>query len=111
MRPVNGPRQGLKPAGRQIEFLATKVVPPRGLGLIERPRLLNTVSKLPSKRLVVIKTPAGFGKTSLAIAWSGRLRQSGRRGTPLAHAHARDGPEAGSSTTRGDIPDLSPSGR
>jgi LuxR family transcriptional regulator, maltose regulon positive regulatory protein len=77
MRSVSGQREGLRPAGRQIEFLATKVVPPRGLGLIERPRLLDMVSQLPAKRLVVIKTPAGFGKTSLAISWSERLRQSG----------------------------------
>jgi len=35
------------------------------------------VSQLPAKRLVVVKTPAGFGKTSLAISWSERLRQSG----------------------------------
>ena len=61
----------------EFHFLAIKVVPPRGLGLIERPRLLDMVSQLPAKRLAVIKAPAGFGKTSLAAGWLKRLRQSG----------------------------------
>jgi len=65
------------PGGGELQFLATKVVPPRGLGLIERPRLFDMISQLPAKRLTVIKAPAGFGKTSLAIEWSERLRQGG----------------------------------
>ena len=68
MRSVNGPplRQDPTPGGGELQFLATKVVPPRGLGLIERPRLFDMISQLPAKRLIVIKAPAGFGKTSLA---------------------------------------------
>jgi LuxR family transcriptional regulator, maltose regulon positive regulatory protein len=65
------------PSGGELQFLATKVVPPRGLGLIERPRLFDMISQLPAKRLIVIKAPAGFGKTSLAIEWSERLRRGG----------------------------------
>ena len=53
--------------GKQLRFLATKVVPPRCPGLIDRPRLLAMASRLPAKRLAVIKAPAGFGKTSLAV--------------------------------------------
>jgi LuxR family maltose regulon positive regulatory protein len=34
------------------------------------------VSQLSGKRLAVIKAPAGFGKTSLAAAWSQKLQQS-----------------------------------
>jgi LuxR family maltose regulon positive regulatory protein len=49
--------------------------------LIDRPRLLAVASRLASKRLVVIKAPAGFGKTSLAASWSEWLQQ---RGSPVA---------------------------
>jgi LuxR family maltose regulon positive regulatory protein len=49
--------------GKQLQFLATKVVPPRCPGLIERPRLLDVTSQLSEKRLAVVKGPAGFGKT------------------------------------------------
>jgi LuxR family maltose regulon positive regulatory protein len=56
-------------------FISTKIVPPQCPGLIPRPRLLNLVSQLPNKRLAVIKAQAGFGKTSLAVAWAELLRQ------------------------------------
>jgi LuxR family maltose regulon positive regulatory protein len=61
----------------RLQFLATKVIPPPRLGLIDRPRLLAIASQLATKRLAVIKAPAGFGKTSLAVSWSDWLRQSG----------------------------------
>jgi LuxR family transcriptional regulator, maltose regulon positive regulatory protein len=63
--------------GKQFQFLATKVVPPRCHGLIERPRLLGMISQLSGKRLAVIKGPAGFGKTSLAAAWVQELQRDG----------------------------------
>src|SRR5258708_13273282 len=62
---------------KKLEFLAPKLVPPRCEGLIPRPRLLDMVSQLSEKRLAMIKAPAGFGKTSLAAAWSHGLQQSG----------------------------------
>ncbi len=62
---------------KQLHFLATKVIPPRCQGLIARPRLLGMASQLSGKRLAVIKAPAGFGKTSLAVAWLQGLQQSG----------------------------------
>ena len=62
---------------KQLPFLATKVVPPRCPGLIDRPRLLAMAAQLPAKRLAVIKAPAGFGKTSLASSWSEWLHQRG----------------------------------
>jgi LuxR family transcriptional regulator, maltose regulon positive regulatory protein len=62
---------------KQLYFLATKVVPPRCQGLIERPRLLDVTSQLSGKQLAVLKAPAGFGKTSLAATWLERIRQSG----------------------------------
>jgi LuxR family maltose regulon positive regulatory protein len=59
-------------------LLATKLLPPRlSTGLIDRPRLIELAAHAESKRLTVIKAPAGFGKTSLALAWLNRLRTSG----------------------------------
>jgi LuxR family maltose regulon positive regulatory protein len=63
--------------GKRFQFLATKLVPPRREGLIERPRLLGMTFQLAGKRLAVVKAPAGFGKTSLAAAWLQQLQQSG----------------------------------
>ena len=64
-------------ASKRPQTIATKVLPPRCVGLIERPRLLGLVTQVQAKRLSVIKAPAGFGKTSLAVAWADRLSQSG----------------------------------
>jgi LuxR family transcriptional regulator, maltose regulon positive regulatory protein len=59
-------------------FLATKVVPPHlPVDLIGRPRLIGLAKRAASKRLTVIKAPAGFGKTSLAVIWLDRLRANG----------------------------------
>jgi LuxR family maltose regulon positive regulatory protein len=69
------PPKGSTLAGKHLRFLATKVVPPRCQGLIERPRLLALTSQLSDKRLAVVKAPAGFGKTSLAATWLQRLQQ------------------------------------
>jgi len=71
------PHKSSGAGGKQLQFLAAKVVPPRCPGLIERPRFLAVVSQLSGKRLAVLKGPAGFGKTSLAVAWLERLQQSG----------------------------------
>ncbi len=64
-------------AGKHPQAIATKVLLPRCVGLVERPRLLELVSQVQTKRLSVIKAPAGFGKTSLAVAWANRLLQGG----------------------------------
>ena len=64
------------PARGQLPFLATKILPPRFAGLVERPRLLAILSELPDKRLGVIKAPAGFGKSSLAAALAENLEQN-----------------------------------
>ena len=74
MSAVSGP---LPPKdSKHLRFLATKVVPPRCQGLIERPRLLALTAQLSEKRLAVVKAPAGFGKTSLVATWLQRLQQS-----------------------------------
>ncbi|HUL86563.1 MAG TPA: LuxR C-terminal-related transcriptional regulator [Pseudolabrys sp.] len=69
--------KSLLPRDSRLQFLATKVILPRCAGLIERPRLFEKISQFRSKRLVLIKAPAGFGKTSLATAWAERLRRNG----------------------------------
>ena len=79
---INAARAALPPeisrlGGKRLPFLATKVVPPRCQGLIERPRLLGLAAQLSGKRLAVIKGPAGFGKTSLAAGWLQELQRGG----------------------------------
>jgi LuxR family maltose regulon positive regulatory protein len=69
------------PGGKRLPFLATKIVAPRSPGLIDRPRLLAMASQVPARRLAVIKAPAGFGKTSLAVSWS---EWFGQRGSSVA---------------------------
>ena len=64
-------------AGEHPQTIATKLLPPRCVGLIERPRLVELVTEVQSRRLSVVKAPAGFGKTSLAVEWVERLLQSG----------------------------------
>jgi len=60
------------------QFLATKTQRPRRApGLIDRPRLLDRLDQAPARRLTIIKGAAGFGKTSLAIAWAEKLQASG----------------------------------
>ena len=59
-----------------LPILVTKIQPPgRSSGLLDRPRLLALLPLLRSKQLTVIKAPAGFGKTSVAVAWAERLRE------------------------------------
>ncbi|MGF6732030.1 LuxR family maltose regulon positive regulatory protein [Paraburkholderia youngii] len=65
-------------AARPPVLLATKIYPPRlPAGLIDRPRLVCLAGEAENKRLTVIKAPAGFGKTSLALTWLERLRREG----------------------------------
>jgi LuxR family maltose regulon positive regulatory protein len=64
--------------GTPCLLLATKLLPPRlAAGLIDRPRLIELAAHAENRRLTVIKAPAGFGKTSLALAWFNQLRTSG----------------------------------
>jgi LuxR family maltose regulon positive regulatory protein len=57
----------------KTQLLATKILPPRcAPGLIDGPRLLDLVAQVETKQV------AGFGKTSLAVAWAERLQQSGK---------------------------------
>src|SRR5258707_5044673 len=68
---------GPLPARGQLPFLATKILPARFSGLVARPRLAAILSELPTKRLAVIKAPAGFGQRCLASACAEELGQGG----------------------------------
>jgi LuxR family maltose regulon positive regulatory protein len=60
------------------QFLATKTTRPRRPpGLIDRLRLLEELNQGQTRRLIIIKGAAGFGKTSLAITWAERLQAQG----------------------------------
>ncbi|WP_179404420.1 LuxR C-terminal-related transcriptional regulator [Burkholderia guangdongensis] len=73
------------PVNRPPVLVATKVFPPRlPAGLIDRPRLDRLAEQSEDKRLTVIKAPAGFGKTSLALTWLDRLRANGAQVAWLA---------------------------
>ncbi len=61
-----------------IHFLATKILPPRrARGTVERPRLAALADDIGERRLTLVKAPAGFGKTTLALAWADALRLAG----------------------------------
>src|SRR6266404_5897332 len=68
---------GEMPQSAHLPILVTKIQPP-GLssGLLDRPRLLALLPLVRTKQLTVIKAPAGFGKTSIALSWVERLCQT-----------------------------------
>lgn len=70
---------GLQPiAGGLPQFASTKTVPPVVSKLaVERPRLMASLDAAATRKLTVIKAPAGYGKTTLAAAWCNRLRRAG----------------------------------
>jgi LuxR family maltose regulon positive regulatory protein len=62
-----------RPAGRTL--LVTKLRPPRaGIDDIDRPRLVNALERASERKLTLIVSPAGFGKSTVASQW---IRQTG----------------------------------
>ncbi|MDR6917118.1 LuxR family maltose regulon positive regulatory protein [Pseudomonas sp. 3296] len=60
--------QVLKPT--QSPIVSTKLIPPRSAGrLVSRERLQDQMLKARRQRCIVLKGPAGCGKTSTLIAW------------------------------------------
>ena len=59
MRSVRGPPpgKGSMLGGKQQQFLATKVVPPRCPGLIDRPRLVDATSQVGGGALPTVELP------------------------------------------------------
>jgi LuxR family transcriptional regulator, maltose regulon positive regulatory protein len=63
-------------AGEGEALLAAKVAVPRlGPGLLSRPRLLQALTEATERVLVLVCTPAGFGKTSLLANWARSQRR------------------------------------
>jgi LuxR family maltose regulon positive regulatory protein len=59
-----------------VPMATTTEVPPVMRSRIERPRLIDLLARSEA-RLLMIKAPAGYGKTTLAVDWSLRLKASG----------------------------------
>jgi LuxR family maltose regulon positive regulatory protein len=56
----------------------TKTVPPAACRFaVERPELLKFLDNAATRRLVLFRAPAGYGKTTLASEWCRRLRDGG----------------------------------
>ena len=61
-------------------MLASKLTPPFSkAGQIERPRLVERVTKARWARLILIQAPAGFGKTTMMLQIRARLAAGGMR--------------------------------
>jgi LuxR family maltose regulon positive regulatory protein len=59
-------------------FIASKIEPERpNIKLVYRPRLLETLTKAPSNKLILVVAPAGFGKSTLVSQWRDTLVESG----------------------------------
>jgi LuxR family maltose regulon positive regulatory protein len=53
-----------------MDLIRTRLRPPtRGSGLIERAKLDRIASRIQQRRLVFVKAPAGYGKSSLMHRW------------------------------------------
>jgi LuxR family maltose regulon positive regulatory protein len=58
------------------QIALTKTVPPSTNRLrVERKRLLNLLQDSALQRLILLKAPAGYGKTTLAVDWCEQLRR------------------------------------
>lgn len=59
---------------RNLVVIQTKLVPPiRETGLVARKRLMTRLSNLTDQTLVVVKAPAGYGKTTFVGQWFASL--------------------------------------
>lgn len=56
-------------------ILTTKLMAPRsGVTLVERPRLIDTLTQAQTKRLTLVTAPAGYGKTVLLAQYAAQLQ-------------------------------------
>jgi LuxR family maltose regulon positive regulatory protein len=66
------------PVGGLPQLALTKTAPPAtNKSRIERGRLLAALQDCATQRLILLKAPAGYGKTTLAVDWCDQLRSSG----------------------------------
>ncbi|MBN1836465.1 MAG: hypothetical protein JW820_11485 [Spirochaetales bacterium] len=57
----------------QQPLLKTKInIPPLRPELVDRPRLVERIEQSLHGKLTLVSAPAGFGKTTLLVAWAGR---------------------------------------
>ena len=109
--PATTPRHG--PSHERDALLATKLHLPRPRpGLVARPRLLQRLTEGMGRELVLVCTPAGFGKTTLLAEWARAgqrpvawlsLDDGGQRpGAVLAPCRRRPGPGAARARRAGD---------
>lgn len=60
------------------QIALTKTIPPSTNRFrVERSKLLDQLQQAAAHRLVLLKAPAGYGKTTLAVDWCEQLRRSG----------------------------------
>jgi LuxR family maltose regulon positive regulatory protein len=60
------------------EIALAKTIPPSANRLrVERGRLLDLLHECATRRLILLKAPAGYGKTTLAVDWCEQLRRTG----------------------------------
>jgi LuxR family maltose regulon positive regulatory protein len=61
-----------------ITLTKTRIRPPhRGAGLVSRKTLDEVAERIPQSRLVFVKAPAGYGKSSQLYRWHTRISESG----------------------------------
>lgn len=66
--------------GERASLLATKIIPPRHpRGVMARSRLTALAQEVDSHLLTLVKAPAGFGKTTLALTWIDEFKREGHR--------------------------------
>lgn len=71
-------RKASATAGGLPRIVLTKTVPPVTNRLrIERARLIDLLQEAAPRRLILLKAPAGYGKTTLAVDWRERLQRAG----------------------------------
>ena len=78
MTQIAAQSNGHSVTGDLPQIALARTVPPALSGFaVERSRLLAVLDHAASRRLILFKAPAGYGKTTLAAAWCHRLGESG----------------------------------
>lgn len=73
------PREHAAGGGGFVPLRTTTQCPPVSRRRIRRQRLLLRLQAAAEARLILIKAPGGYGKTTLAVDWSAELEAAGQR--------------------------------
>lgn len=74
-----------------MDMIRTRLRPPtRGAGLIERGKLDRIANRIRQRRLIFVKAPAGYGKSSLMQRWHSVLGEQGAVTGWLSMDHGQD---------------------